>query len=495
MRSSLTWLLASAAVLPVAIPAAVHAEPFRFHDDHVLGTSLDVTAVAPDEASALMAVTAARQEIARLDLILSAWREDSELQQLNRAAAMKASPELFDVVSRCEAWRARTGDAFDCRAGGALALWRKAEATGVRPVLDKTLASARQDIGLEPDRRLILRPEGVRLTVDGMAKGYVIDAALAAARKASPNLKGLMIDIGGDLACWGQAPQATGWQVGVAAGQHADNVQPAVALRLAGGAVAASGRGARDLTVDSCALSHTLSPSTGQPVQGVQQAVVAAPKAADADALATAFMVMPPHKALALADRTPGVETQITDADGVRHASRGWADLLVPASFTPSMAAAAASATVAGKGLSLDVGYQVPRIDAEPYHAPYVVMWVTDENRQMVRTLLVLGRKPKFAPENFVWWRRYGRQAPEVFDTVARPTRPPGRYAVHWDGKDEAGQPVAAGKYILHIEASREKGGHTYQAVDLDLTGAGGAKALPAKDEMGAVDLKFGPAA
>jgi thiamine biosynthesis lipoprotein len=495
MRSSLTWLLASAAVLPVTVPAVVHAEPFRFHYDHVLGTSLDVTAMAPDEASALMAVSAARQEIARLDLVLSAWREDSELQQLNRSPSLKASPELYDVLDRAEAWRAETGGAFDMRTGGALALWREAEAMGAQPVLDKALAVSGQTLGLDRDTRLVRRPEGVRLTVDGMAKGYVIDAALAAARKASPNLRGLMIDIGGDLVCWGQAPQQAGWQVGVAAGHDADNLRPAMALRLDGGAVAASGRGARDLAVDGCALSHTLSPSTGQPVTGVQHAVVVAPKAADADALATAFMVMQPHKALALADRTPGVEALITGADGARHASRGWADLLVPASFTTSGMAAAAPAAVAGKGVSLDVGYQVPKIDAEPYHAPYLVMWVTDENRQMVRTLLVLGPKPKWAPENFVWWRRYGRQAPQVLDTVARPTRLPGRYAVHWDGKDEAGKPAAAGKYILHIEASREKGGHTYQTVDLDLTGAGGTKALPAKDEMGAVDLKFGPAA
>jgi thiamine biosynthesis lipoprotein len=495
MRSSLTWLLASAAVLPVAIPAVVHAEPFRFHYDHVLGTSLDVTAVAPDEASALMAVTAARQEIARLDLILSAWREDSELQQLNRSPSLIASPDLYAVLDHGEAWRARTGGAFDMRAGGALALWREAETTDGQPVLDKTLAASGQTLGLDRATRAVSRPQGLRLTVDGMAKGYVIDAALAAARRASPNLRGLMIDIGGDLACWGQAPQATGWQIGVAKAHDADNAAPAATLRLTGGAVASSGRGARDLKVDGCALSHTMSPATGQPVQAVQSVVVVAPKAADADALATAFMVMQPHQALALADRTPGVETLITDADGARHASQGWADLLIPASFTTSGMAAAAAPAAASKGVSLEVGYQVPKIDAEPYHAPYVVMWVTDENRQMVRTLLVLGRKPKWAPENFVWWRRYGRQAPQVLDTVARATRLPGRYDVKWDGKDEAGNPAPAGKYILHIEAAREKGGHTYQTVDLDLTGAGGAKALPAKDEMGAVDLKFGPAA
>jgi thiamine biosynthesis lipoprotein len=223
----------------------------------------------------------------------------------------------------------------------------------------------------------------------------------------------------------------------------------------------------------------------------VRSAVVVARSAADADALSTAFMVMQPRRAIALASRLDGVEALITVHDGALHASRGWSDL-VDRGARPGLIRAAA---VAPRRLSLDVRYQVPKIDAEPYHAPYVVMWVTDANRQMVRTLLVLGAKPKWAPENFVWWRRYGRQAPQVLDTIARPTRLPGEYAVHWDGKDEAGQPAAPGRYILHIEAAREKGGHTYQTLDIDLSGAGGAAALPAKDEMGPVEARYGAGA
>jgi thiamine biosynthesis lipoprotein len=501
MRSSLSLLLASAAVLPIVAPAAAHAEPYRFHDDHVLGTSLDVVAMATDEASARAAARAARKEIDRLDGLLSAWRPDSELERLNRTAALPVSPELFEVLARCEALRGTTGGAFDCRAGGVLALWRQTQAIGGVAdaiLLERALASARQPVRMENETRIVHRPNGLRFTLDGMAKGYVIDKALAAARGAGPGVTGLMIDIGGDLRCWGQAPQATGWRVGVATVGEADNMAPTSTVRLRDGALAVSGRGARDLTIDGARLSHTLAPSTGRPVAHIRGAAVTARSAADADALATAFMVMAPDRAIALADRTDGVEALVTTHDGVRHASRGWAEMeapmLIRASY-PGAAIAAAAPAVAANAVGLEMTYTVPKLEVDPYHAPYVVAWITDENRQMVRTLLVLGVKPKWAPENFVWWRRYGRLEPQVLDTVGRPTRPPGKYGARWDGKDEAGKPVPPGKYILHIESSREKGGHTYQTVDLDLGGAGGVKALPAKDEIGAVDLRFGPGA
>jgi thiamine biosynthesis lipoprotein len=490
-----SWLLAGAAVLPVAAPAVVHAEPFRFHFDHVLGTSLDVVALAPDETTALMAVTAAKHEISRLDRVLSDWRADSQLSALNRGEAIAASPDLTKVLALCEQWRGRTDGAFDCRTGAALRLWRDAAASSgaVQPAIPhRALSAAGQPLARVSDTTSLQLPEGARLTVDGLAKGYVIDAAMAAARRASPSLSGLMIDIGGDLRCWGQSPEQGGWRIGVADAHSPDNVDPPHLLHLSNRALAASGRGARDLEVDGCAVSHTLSPGSGQPVSQVRSAVVVAHSAADADALSTAFMVMAPERALALANGLDGVEAYITDRQGGRHVSDGWTEF---AGGEPRLIRTAAPAgPAASKGIGLDLTYTVPKIDAEPYHAPYVVMWVTDENRRMVRTLLVLGAKPKWAPENFIWWRRYGRLTPQVLDTVGRATRPPGRYSVHWDGMDDSGAAVRPGRYIVHVEASREKGGHTYQTVDLDVSGRG-TKVLPAKDEMGALELKFGPGA
>lgn len=503
MRSLPTWLTAGVAGAAFLAPAmAAHAEPYRFHYDHVLGTSLDVTVMARDEASALGALTAAKAEIVRLDALLSAWRPEAELARLNGADAAKVSPELYAVLNRCEAWRQTTGGAFDCRMGAPLKLWREAEATGGgvdAEALQGALASARADIGFDPAARRIRRPEGVQFTVDGMAKGYIIDAALNAARRASPGVAGVMIDVGGDLRCWGRAPEAAGWRVGVAAAGAADNARPAQFLRVSDRAVAFSGRGDRDLTVQGCAVSHTLTPESGQPVAAVTRAVVVAPSAADADALATAFMAMAPHAAMTLANQLDGVEALVSGSDGREYASNAWSAAVeqtprpIPASLSLPMTGAA-SAAAAVQGFSLDFAYQVPKIDADPYHAPYVAAWITDENHKLIRTLLLLGQKPRWVPENYVWWRRYGRATPQVVDTLAKPTRMPGRYAAHWDGKDEAGQPVAPGHYIFHIEASREKGGHSYETVDLNVGGPMMMKTVTPKDEIGALELRYGPA-
>jgi thiamine biosynthesis lipoprotein len=501
-----SWLragVAGAALLcaPVVAPTVAHAAPFKFHYDHVLGTSLDITVLARDEASAMMAATAAKREIARLDAVLSAWRPDAELSRLNAGEGGRVSPELFDVLSRCEAWRQTTNGAFDCRMGGPLALWRAAQISDISAdALERTLAAAQADAQadapLNAADRTISRPAGLQFTVDGFAKGYIVDAALRAARDASPQLAGLMVDIGGDLRCWGRAPQAAGWRVGVAVGEQADNASSPIALRLGDKAVAFSGRGARDIKIEGCAVSHTLAPTSGRPQTGTQSAVVLADSAADADALATAFMVMAPHEALALADRLEGVEAFVTGADGATYTSANWSahvdhtPHLISASLTSSIAGVAAASQAATQR-GLEVTYQVPKIDADPYHAPYLAMWITDQDHKLVKTLLLLGQKPKWAPENYVWWRRYGRETPAILDTVARPSRAPGRYTAHWDGGDEAGKPAAAGKYILHVEASREKGGHTYETSDIALGGPSGAKTLPAKDELGPLELRY----
>jgi thiamine biosynthesis lipoprotein len=463
-------------VLPAA-PAA--AQSFRFHDDHVLGTSFDMIVVAAEEGLANLAADAARQTIARLDGVLSGWRGDSELAALNRAARAVASPDLFDVIARGEQWREQTGGAFSLRLGALLNGEGEAGAIAAAPVT------------LNEDSRMIERPSSVTFAVDGLAKGYIVDRALEAAR-AVPGTQGVMIDIGGDLRCWGQAPGASGWRIGVAACHDAaDNDAPGAVLNLTDKAVATSGRGLRDTMI--------LEPSTGRRADGVTLATAVADNAADADALASAFSVMAPEEGIALADSLPGVAAQIVAANGDVHVSRAWTQM---AANTPKQDASnkevgpvrlAANGAPWPTGFSLKIDYEIPQLSGgRRPRDPYVVVWVTDDAGNLVRTLTYLATKRRYIDENYVFWQRYGASRQDLVESVTRPTRPPGRYTLAWDGRDDAGKPVAQGRYTINVEAAREHGGHSLQHIDINLGAAGASGEAAAQDEIGATRAVYG---
>ncbi len=467
-------LILSSLLAGVAAQAPVAGETWSFHLDHVLGTSFDMAVVAPREAQARFAFAAATAEIARLDRKLSGWRDDSELFQLNRAPSLAVSEDLFAVVAACETWRRRTDGAFSGRLGVLDDAW--AGAAGETPdaaTLCEAATRARDtEVGLDRPSRTISRPQGVRFAVDGLAKGYVIDAALAAARRAAPCAQAMIIDIGGDVVCWGDRD----WRIGIADPvQNADNAAPAAVVRLANRALAVSGPGARDRIIGGGTYSHLLDPGTGQPAPSRQAAVIAA-NATQADALATALAVMAPDEGLSLAEAIPGAEALILEA-GRRYETSGWA--------------ACQAAAPLPADFKVSVRYVLPKVDVANYRKPYVLVWVTDAEKNPIKTLLILGSKKDYQEDNYVWWRRYGRKQPAQIDTLAKPTRPPGTYSVGWDGTDEAGKRVAQGRYIIHIEAAREHGGHAYQTIEVDLGGKPVVGQGAAKDELGAAQVRY----
>ena len=461
--------LTGSAIAALMQPAQAETGTWRFHADHVLGTSLDMAVVAKKPLAAALAIDAARTEIARLDRILSAWRSDSELMALNASQSLAVSPELFAVIVLCEKMRGTTGGAYSARIG------RLLEACKDSARLAMKIEAA--NLHLDASTRTITRPSDVIFAVDGLAKGFIIDRALAAAR-CVPGVDGVMVDIGGDLACWGAAPDQKSWRIGmVDAANPSDNAPSLTHLPVRNQAVATSGRSGRG--------QLTVSPLSGARLNHVAYATAVANSAAEADALATAFSVLPPGEALALADRLPDVAARIVTRKGETLASSRW-----QCAATPVSVAQASGGWPAGFGLNIE--YEVPKVNAGTYHNPYVAIWITDESRTLVRTLLVLGKETRWKEENYIYWRRFGRNDVKLVDSVSRPTRPPGQYSLKWDGLDDAGKKVAQGKYVLNIEAAREKGGHTVQRLELTLGADGAVTETKPDGEIGRVRASYG---
>jgi FAD:protein FMN transferase len=207
---------------------------------------------------------------------------------------------------------------------------------------------------------------------------------------------------------------------------------------------------------------------------------VIAPDPSTAGALATAFSVMRPDQSLRLASAMPNVDFLIVKRNGERIASPGWRRLSLPVALMPAgpmpaapmpaapMPAAPMPAAVEGlwdPSLELDISFQIAQIDGFRARRPYVAVWIEDQDKYPVRLIAVWYEKSRYLDEMKGWYRAERLRAlaehTPIPASASGATRPPGKYMVKWDGKDNAGKYVKQGSYTVYIEAAREHG--TYQ--------------------------------
>lgn len=290
-----------------------------------LGTLVTITSVHPDRDEARAIVDAGFAEIERLEAILSRHAPGTPMSELNARGRLEGAPEeLLEVLRRAGAWHERSGGAFDPTVAPLLDLYAARAGRGLPLPADGEIARALEGIGFEhvrigDDAVRFTRP-GVGLTLDGIAKGYVVDRTVA--RVVRAGAERVMIDAGGDMASGGRTVADEPWTIGLQ-----DPHQPAGSLgriRLAGDAVATSGDYMQSFTEDR-RHHHILDPRTGRSPDHASAVTVVTATAMDADALSTAALVLGPEAAIALLDRTDGAEGIIVGKDGRRWLSRGMA--------------------------------------------------------------------------------------------------------------------------------------------------------------------------
>ncbi|MBQ4834052.1 DUF2271 domain-containing protein [Pseudoalteromonas sp. MMG010] len=120
----------------------------------------------------------------------------------------------------------------------------------------------------------------------------------------------------------------------------------------------------------------------------------------------------------------------------------------------------------------LEIELTLPNLDVQPYHRPYVAVWLETPKRKHVTTITLWVQKAEWFKDLRQWWRKAGKKAIN-FDGVSGATKRAGSYTINWDGKDLNGNAVKPGKYLLNIEVVREEGGRDYSRVELDLTQSG----------------------
>jgi thiamine biosynthesis lipoprotein ApbE len=489
-----------------AIYADQTAGSFTFHHEYVLGTSLELKVHASSLAQARRAEAAALAEIDRQDRILSAWRADSEFSRwaATRFEPVTVSPELFAVLSGFDHWRQQTNGALDSSAEAAVRLWRNALAEGRTPtdaeIAQTREAMAQQHWQLDAAHSTATRLSDVPLALASFAKSFVSAHAADAAMRTG--ISGVMINIGGDIVLRGDAKQVVEITDPLASGE---NDLPIDRIAVRDRAIATSGSYRRSVaelaaSKQSPRPSHIIDPRAARPTGHILSSTVIAPDATTAGALATAFSVLSEQESAQLAQQLPGIDYLLVTSEGRRVHSPGWAGYELPGLYTVAYApqAAKVKAPLAGMwnpAYELAVDIEMPRPKDARYRRPYVAVWVEDADHFPIRTIALWTQSPRFIPELKAWYRddqvRNLSEGTDLSKTVSSATRPGGHYTVKWDGKDNQGKPVKAGKYTIMIEASREHGTYQLERREMNFTAQSEKIDIPAGKELGAVTFDY----
>jgi thiamine biosynthesis lipoprotein len=144
---------------------------------------------------------------------------------------------------------------------------------------------------------------GVQLDLSAIAKGYAVDAVVAELAIDLPI--GALVEVGGEVRAFGAKAGGAPWRLGIddpdAPGSRLSEV-----VLLTEGALATSGDYRQVRIVEGRRLTHVIDPRLGRPVERrVASASVIAPTCMEADAVATALMVLGPEEGLAWVEERP----------------------------------------------------------------------------------------------------------------------------------------------------------------------------------------------
>ena len=263
-------------------------------------------------------------EAERIDALMSTYKDDSRISDINRRAAAEpvyAGHELAKLIMRALDISLLTRGAFDItydsvgqhydfrerRRPDSATIEREREAIDFRFVeVDPVAETVR------------FAREGVRINLGGIAKGYVVERGVDILRLAG--VEHAMVTAGGDSRMLGDR-RGRPFMIGIRDPRNDD--QLAISVPLADEAISTSGDYERFFDEDGIRYHHIIEPATGAPAGGVRSATVFGPDAVMTDALSTSVFVMGVDQGLRLIAGLPDYEAIVIDAEGQLYYSDG----------------------------------------------------------------------------------------------------------------------------------------------------------------------------
>jgi thiamine biosynthesis lipoprotein len=242
-----------------------------------MGSLFEAVLLGSDDEHLDAVASAVRDEVERVERLLSRFDPRSELSRLNREAArgaVRVDRDLFDLLDACKVWWMHSEGFFDITCSAS------------QPSEDGSSATM-ADAMLDPDASAVrfTRP-GIQLDLGGVGKGYALDCAADILSAFSVDRFFLHGGTSSALA-HGGGPDGQPWRLGVRdpwSDQPGDELCQVELVRRASScsAIVGPGRSESDIVV----------PATGRPLIGQAACLALANLATEAEILSTALLAM-----------------------------------------------------------------------------------------------------------------------------------------------------------------------------------------------------------
>lgn len=319
-RRRFITITAAAGGLPLLPVRPARAAPLlRTWTGAALGADATLQIHHPDPVAADRLIEASLAEVARLEQVMSLYRLDSVLSRLNRDGVLEDPPfDLVRVLAESRRYGALTGGAFDVTVQP---LWDLFASHFARPdaspdgpanaAIAAAVAKVGQDALEVGSERLRLGRPGMSISLNGIGQGYVTDRVVELLRAGG--VEHALVDMG-EIRAIGLHPMGGPWSVGLqdprVPGRIAERVP------LADRAVATSG-GYGTVFDQAGRFNHIFEPRSGRTSWRWLSVSVETDTATAADALSTAFTLMP-EDATAPLVRDLGLVAHFVPPDGSR---------------------------------------------------------------------------------------------------------------------------------------------------------------------------------
>lgn len=246
-----------------------------------------------------------------VDNALSSFNKNSIISKLNRNEEVELNEKFIEVFNLAQQISKETDGAFDITVWPLVNLWGfgvkhrdnvdRTQVDSIMPLIGYNKVSLKH-------QKIVKANHSIQLDCSAIAKGYGVDCVAQILDKHG--VKDYMLEIGGEVVVKGTNAKGNAWGIGLQNPKNATNDEAYQSvIHIKKGALATSGNYYNYYEKDGKRYAHTINPKTGYPVvHNLLSSTVYAPSCMEADAYATAFMVLGIEKAKKILETHPKLQ-------------------------------------------------------------------------------------------------------------------------------------------------------------------------------------------